>query len=143
MLEFWLELSLTKVTLNKSAYKVVKNITDDDVKHYIGKSTFRIGFGIHDNVNLLSSNTFIDETYFNLSMYHQEVKWINDVPETYITELESGPCSESDLPNLSAKVYHRMNFSNYICLKSDDYYLQSDGNGDSSATVYITLQKCN
>ena len=53
------------------------NLAFDDTKHYIGKKTFRIGIGMHQNDNIQASNYLLDETVFKLRPYFQKAGWRN------------------------------------------------------------------
>ena len=54
---------------SKSINKVVKDIVHDDTKHYIGKGTFAIAFGLVDQ--LVFTSLLTDSTYFSFQIFQQ------------------------------------------------------------------------
>ena len=108
---------MIKVIQNKSAYKTVTDLSYDYTKHYIGRSTFRIGIGMHSNLTPNPTNIIFDRTIFKLNFYSQKLGWRNGVSFMNLTNLENGPCTEDDFPDVSSKVFDRANFVNYVCLK--------------------------
>ena len=55
---------------NKSINKVVKDLTNDEAKHYISKGTFEIALGYINNFNSSASVYLLDPSYFSIKAYN-------------------------------------------------------------------------
>ena len=122
----------------KAVNKVIKDLINDDTKHYIGKSTFGIALGYVRNST--RTKFLLDPTYFLLQIGMLTTTRNNtDYTETFV-ELEYERCGDN-FPYDDQKTYSRVGIEDYLCLKNDDYYLSSDLNGDVSTALVFYVWK--
>ena len=96
-----------------------------------------MAIGFHSIDNSILDSQILDSTYFTIFPTMTHTQWINNTVQFTYEPIEYGYWNENDLPGIDQKVFQRANFSNYLCLKTNDYYLKSDQNGDQSS--YITI----
>ena len=112
---------------------------NDDTKHYIGRGTFAIAFGLI--LNDAVSQILLDPTYFNLSIGMREYYRDENGLYNYTTNLlEYGACDQ-DFPFVDNKSNTRLGLKDYLWIKQDDYFISSDFNGDNSHTLDIFVFK--
>ena len=112
---FLTKIIFDKGNTNKSAYKTVRDLSFDTTKHYIGKSTFRIGLGFHSSVDLLSTPEILDESLFTLNMFTRTIYYGDDnIPIQEYRMLQHGACEKNDFPDLSTRVFDKFGLRNYV-----------------------------
>ena len=138
---FLIRVIFTKSDTTKSVNKIVYDLTNEDQKHYIGQSTFKIAIGLLSVEGIPLDSYILNKAYFSVATTMVHSQWIDDKLQQHFEPIESGKWEENDLPSIDQKTFRRNGFAHYLWLKRDDYYLKSDLNGDESTAIYITLNK--
>ena len=71
-----------------------------------------------------------------------KIRWENGTPIYNRTLLELGSWQSNDIQKFDQAISNRIDLENYLCLRTDDYYLMSDFNGNKSSNVYFAIEKC-
>lgn len=121
----------------KNTNKIVKDLTYDTTKHYIGKNTFAFAIGvIGPNPELM-----FDPTYFNFTLSQSQELKTNSINGEVIsiTPIAMEKCGD-DFPFVTNKdVYDRIGLKDYYCPSNTDYYLSGNYNSNAFNTISISI----
>ena len=123
----------TKKTLNR----VIKDLTYDTTKHYIGKDGFAIAIAMN---NEAGENLILDPQYFNLSV--SQANYVLHSDGFYSVEYTSIPYGawERDFSYVSEDLVNRNIIQKAAWLKSNDYYISSNYLANASSYLEISLK---
>lgn len=124
----------------KSVTKIVKDLSQDTTKHYVGKGTFAFA------LKMLGSNPerLLDSTYFSLSMSMSTILRPSNGSESftyYKVPIEFDYCADS-FPYVEKLLYDKLGLQTYICPKDNDYFLSSTLISDEFTSLEIMIQRC-
>ena len=124
---------------------VVRDIVDDQTKHYVGNSTFGIAISyVRRSDGSRQPNLLADSSYFSVSFYNYEFLRSVENPAQQIqtnTVIEMTNWSDSLLPGINPVLYDRKNMSNYLWPSHTDYYLRGDFNSLIFSGVQIVIDR--
>ena len=107
---------------SKNVNTVVEDITNDQTKHYIGKSTFGITIQFRGN----QRDTLKDPTYFEIFIgqdsYSQEGTYY--IEERNIKQIDLKNCT--NIFPMSDEEFKLLKLDEALCLANDDYYIQGN-----------------
>ena len=130
---------LSRSDSQKSASTMIKDLTYETEKHYIGKDTFAFA------VKLTGPNPelLLDTSYFRFSV--NNAKYSRDASyglTKTVVPIEMEPCGDN-FPSVEKDVYDRRGLSLFLWPKNTDYFLRSNLNSDKFNAIEIYIQKCN
>ena len=121
----------------KIASTMVRDLTYDTEKHYIGKGNFAFA------VRLTGPNPelLLDTSYFTFSVNNANYLKNSTFQVQRISTLIEMESCDDNFPGVRKDIYDRAGLSLFLCPKNTDYYLQSNFHSDDYSGVEILLQK--
>ena len=130
---------LNKGDTKKTVNTTTKDTTNDNTKHYIGRSTFGFGFSFEDYQN--GNNLLMDNTYFEFKIENEFYSRDLDGNVNITTSpIPYEYCGQNFQYVNDQNRYDIIRLDKFVCPISDDYYISSHFYGAQSAFIQIYIK---